>query len=276
MTFEILISCHMPPNDGLAGISEMLEDALNQALEYSPIDFDESMIQIHCQRPLNEAPADRGNLLVGFSLELPEDDAGIKSVVDGFVGALRDRSEVMHLVRFEDPLLQAELSKWAAEIFSLEMKLRRVLSFIYLHAYQVSNPFELLQEEQVQIPQGVKPQETQMNNLSENEFFHLTFSQYIGLNQRRQIDLRHIVGIILDSEQYGDLRQELMRSPVSDGRDTELMNNLQQHLNAIERMRNCVAHNRRPSEGIRQDYSFNRPRLEELLDSYLASLAIQH
>ena len=274
MTFEFLISCHMPPYNDTEDIREFLLDVLNQVMDYSEIDFDDNMIQIRNQRPLKEAPADSGNILVGFSLELPEDDTEIEAVVADFVEDLQDRPPVMHLVRFEDPLLQAELSRWAAEIFALEMKLRRVLSFIYLHAYQISNPFELLEEEQVHIPQGTRPQEKQMKDLSENEFFHLTFSQYTSLNQRRQIDPRHIVGIILDSEQYDDLRQELMRSPISDERDTELMNNLKEHLNSIERMRNCVAHNRRPSTRVREDYSIRRPILEELLDSYLADLTV--
>jgi len=40
-------------------------------------------------------------------------------------------------------------------------------------------------------------------------------------------------------------------------------------MGAIEKMRNCVAHNRRPSRRVVEDYENARPLLNDLLDNYL-------
>ena len=59
----------------------------------------------------------------------------------------------MHAIKCEDPLLRNELAGRAEELFGLEMKLRRVLSIIYLHAKPDAEPYDLLREEVVQ-PMG--------------------------------------------------------------------------------------------------------------------------
>ena len=70
MIFEFLISCSMPPHNDMEDVQDYLVDVLNQAIDLSEVDFDDSIIQIHSQRPVTEAPAYRGNLLVGFSPEI--------------------------------------------------------------------------------------------------------------------------------------------------------------------------------------------------------------
>ena len=193
----------------------------------------------------------------------------MENVIADFAKDLQYSPPVFHIVKFEDPLLQADLAERAAEIFVLEMKLRRVLSFMYLAAYQLRDPFDLLGEEQVEIPQRERPTEEQMKESSENQFFHITFSQYVHLNKRKQSDL---MNMIRDSERYDVLRRELMRSPIEDEQDADLLNDLKELMDPIERMRNCVAHNRRPSTRLRQNYFRTRPDLEKRLDGYLADL----
>ena len=98
----------------------------------------------------------------------------MESVVADFTKELHDSPPVVHAVKFEDLLLRAELAERAAEIFVLEMKLRRVLSHMYLNAYQLKEPFNLLKDETVGILAKEKPTEEQMRRASENEFFHIT------------------------------------------------------------------------------------------------------
>jgi hypothetical protein len=60
-------------------------------------------------------------------------------------------------------------------LFVLELKLRRVLSVIYLHAYD-TEPYKLLREEKMKPqPENNPPSPTHMQEVWENEFFHLTF-----------------------------------------------------------------------------------------------------
>ena len=44
-----------------------------------------------------------------------------------------------------------------------------------------------------------KPEQAQMEKATENQFFHLTFSQYINLNQRPQPQLPDILKVILNN-----------------------------------------------------------------------------
>ena len=276
MTFEFLIVCHATPE---ADLSEILVELLSQALENSQDEFRHEsiyqMIRITHERSGDEAVNDRGETtlrsILGFTLELPEMDSA-EVVVNQFARSLSESIPILHAVSFEDFLLQDELAKRAAEIFALEMKLRRVLSFIYLHAYQHEDPYNLLKEDQVRLATPELNSE-QMASATENEFFHIDFSQYTNLNQRRTLQLANMLNIISDSEQYDALRYAIIRKPIENEQDTDFLNNLKALIDPIERMRNCVAHNRRPTQRIAENYHNAHPRLEELLDSYLADFS---
>jgi hypothetical protein len=173
----------------------------------------------------------------------------MKTVVENFARALPDTPPVSHAVKFEDPLLQAELANHAAEIFALEMKLRRVLSLVYLNAYQAADPFQLLRDEKT-TPRG-SPTLKQMETAGENEFFHLLFSDYISLNQRLPVTLETLLEMIHREEQYDTLRAEIGRTTtIDDEGDADLLADLKVLMDPIERMRNCVAHNRHPPERV--------------------------
>ena len=276
MTFEFLISYR--EIDGM-DVDQLLKELLSQAMVNSQDEFEEDaldqMIQINQRRSGEEVVGDDGKAgiytILSFALELPEMDTA-EAVVDDFATSLSGSDSILHSLRFEDPLLQEELARHAAEIFSLEMKLRRALSFIYLHAYQRQDPYELLREEQVD-PVTPNLNKRDMANATENEFFHITFSQYIGLNQRR--DLRQVPQVLRalrDSRSYNEFREEVTRRPIANEKDAELLDELKSLMNPIEQMRNCVAHNRRPKTEDKQDYLNTLPVLQERLDGFLDEL----
>ena len=156
------------------------------------------------------------------------------------------------------------------------MKLRRVLSLIYLHAYQGEDPFDLLRDEQEQPFAREKPTLDQMKAANENQFFHLTFSQYINLNRRpppKLTNITDILEVIRKTEQYNVFRAKILatilRNPVEKKDDTDLIASLKELMAPIEQMRNCVAHNRRPTKSINENYPDARSQLEERLGEYL-------
>ena len=208
--------------------------------------------------------------ILGFVLELPTIDA-VEMVVEEFTDSLSASVDVLHALKFEDPLLQRDLAYWAAEIFTLEMKLRRVLSIIYLHAFKHRDPYNLLKNDKVS-PMMSNLRLEDMADLTENEFFHLNFRQYTSLNDHSTLSLPDVLAIIRDSDSYAQLRDELTRSPVNRGEDVELLSDLKALMDPIERMRNCVAHNRTPSANVRQSYSATRSEVEKRLDRYLQEL----
>ena len=276
MTFEFLIACRTTPE---TDFHEIFKGLLSEALENSQDEFDEDsidrMVRIGNGRTGDELVNDSAlmtrHAIFGLNLELPE-MASVDVVVNHFATSLLEPDSIFHVVRFEDPLLQDQLARYATEIFVLEMKLRRVLSFIYLHVYQRDeDPYDLLREEQIR-PMNSQLTQHQMQDMKENQFFHLLFSQYINLNKRPEPSLDDLRTLIRDSEQYDSLRGELLRSPITDERDANLLSDLKELMDPIEQMRNCVAHNRRPSSRIAGNYSTTRPRLDHRLDDYLAGL----
>lgn len=249
MIFEFLIACNATPEQGVASVSRYLLEVLTNALDASGSNDDEVIIQNRVVRSVDNAEFGNGNTLLGFDLDLPEHIIGVDTVgevLTYFVDNLRDDSTVFHVVMFEDPLLRAELSALADEIFRLEMKLRRVLSLIYLNADGLRDPFDLLAVEKVQKSRASKI--NQMQKANENQFFHLGFGKYRNLNQRSGTDLT-------------DRLQE---------EDANLIADIRDDMETIERMRNCVAHNRRPPQETRDSYPGARDHLDELLNEYLS------
>lgn len=276
MTFEFLIACRATSE---ADLYEILKGLLSEALENSQNEFEEDsmnhMIRIGHRRYGDEAVDDDGkttrHAILGLTLDLPEMDS-VEAVANDFAKSLSESDPIFHAVRFEDPLLQDELARHATEIFALEMKLRRVLSFIYLHAYQrEEDAYNLLEEEETK-PVTPKLESKQMMSATENQFFHMTFRQYINLNNRSQPKLENLRDLIRDSENYDVLRSELLRSPIITEEDSDLLSDLKELMEPIEKMRNCVAHNRRPSRVIIDNYLTTLPRLEARLNGYLSGL----
>jgi hypothetical protein len=272
MTFEFLIAWRKAEGFDLV---ETLAEVLQEALEGNLNDADAvtDMIAINHERLGDEEAGPDGGMskhaLTCFAVVLPDETASPEAVIVDFTSALQDTPPIFHAVKFEDPLLRAELAERADEIFRLEMKLRRVLSILYLHAYKKNEPFDLLVEETVQPLTKEKPEAGQMKAAGENQFFHLTFGQYVGLNKRPDFKLPALVDVIQSASDFDSFKAEVTRRPVENEDDSVLLAGLKERMDAIEKMRNCVAHNRRPTKTVTENYLNARPLLNELLDEYM-------
>lgn len=275
MNFEFVIACHITPT---TDIEQTLIEVLSDALQNSQNDFDEDaitdMVHIRHRRPRIQNIGGGTSLytLIGFSIELSEEMEALEQVIDDFAKALSDDAAILHVVKFEDQSLQDRLKGYADEIFAIEMKLRRVLSLIYLHAYQDEDRFyTFLEDERVNLTN--KPNRQQMESAIENEFFHLTFSQYKGLNRRKvPTNVSDVISLIKNSDSYDALLKSLQfDDPITNQDDELLLNDIREGLlDNIEKMRNCVAHNRRPTLDVIENYPSTRDRLNKRLDDYLA------
>ena len=193
MTFEFIIACNTTPE---TNIRQTLTELLTGVLVDKQNDFNEGilddMIRIRHRR-LVARDQDEGELtanttLIGFAVELPDETVDADDVIRQFIRSLPNTPPISHTVKFEDPLLETYLAECAREIFALEMKLRRVLSLVYLNAYQFDDPYNLLRDEKEENQPTRHLQSSHMTSAAENQFFHLTFSQYTNLNQRQEMD----------------------------------------------------------------------------------------
>jgi hypothetical protein len=276
MNFEFLIGYRWTEGvDVEQVLVELLTKVLQDNLNDIESDAAKQRLRLHHERTGTLSYDDNGVLsapaLLCFSLDLDDEIEQIETVVEDFAALLPDTAPIFHAVKFEDPFLHAVLVRRAEEIFALEMKLRRVLTLIYLHANEVTDPYDLLSDEMVQPISKDKPQEPQMKAATENQFFHLTFGQYVGLNHRTEVkQISALLEVVRDSYTYEVFRTEINRLPIEHEDDAALLAGLKERMDAIESMRNCVAHNRRPSKKIVENYENARPLLVQLLDNYLA------
>jgi hypothetical protein len=276
MKFEFIIAYQSLPSVNIAQVligllSDSLEDNLN---EFENEDV-ANMIHPHHERildrPYDGHGVQAGPVLLCFSLDLADEVAQLETVIEHFSARLCETPPIFHAVKFNDPLLHSTLMRRAEEIFALEMKLRRVLTLIYLHANGAIEPYDLLKEETVQPMVKDRPPESQMRAVLENQFFHLTFGQYVNLNRRAELkQVSALLEVLRDSVTYDVFRSEVNRLPVEHEDDAILLAGLKERMDAIELMRNCVAHNRNPSRKIVENYENAQPLLDQLLDNYLA------
>jgi hypothetical protein len=275
MNFEFLAAYRkMTDIDIESVLAELLTKVLNENLNDFEAGTVRGMIQFRHQRPGGKSEEEDGNassqMLLGFTLVLPEETEQLQTVVDDFAAELAETPPIFHVVKFEDPLLRATLQQRAEQIFALEMKLRRVLTIIYLHACQRPDPYDLLRDESVKPTMKEQPDPEQMKARSENQFFYLTFGQYVDLNQRREFKLPTLLRVIQDQKSYDEFRAELVRSPIAHEDDADVLAGIRERMDSIEKMRNCVAHNRKPGPRDSENFQRAAPLLDGLLDEYLA------
>ncbi len=268
MTFEFIIIHQPRGNEPILGV---LRERLREALEANLNDVEEyalaGMVQAAFERTRPGGGEPRA--LLAFNVELPDETSSMRTVVDEFADSLL-ASPVEHVVKFEDPLLHKELAARSEELFILELKLRRVLSIIYLHAYE-TELYNLLREEKMKPqPENNPPDPSDMAAVRENEFFHLTFKQYGALNQRPEIHKApELKELMRQVGTYEALCAELDRKPVLHGDDAGFLAGLHDLTPVIEAMRNCVAHFRRPNQRLTDRYLNDLPLLHEALDLFL-------
>ncbi|WP_430015140.1 hypothetical protein ACQY1X_21730 [Microcystis protocystis FBCC-A270] len=133
MIFEFVMVYQQDPD---TDIRQILIDTLTTSLQDNYDEFEpdtvEQMIIFQTQRIANQSTNQDGNttqtIILGFTLDLPEEVNEDQTVVEEFAKALTEKTTpISHIVKFEDSLLQADLARWSAEIFAIEPMLQPCL-----------------------------------------------------------------------------------------------------------------------------------------------------
>jgi hypothetical protein len=166
--------------------------------------------------------------------------------------------------------MQSEHQMYSKEIFDLEMKLREVISFIFLDTYK-KDFYNLLKDI------DLKTQPRNGNNRSdeeyfkkhfENEFFFLRFSDYIRLNNLKEFKKSDLIEMIINSNKYDDLKQKLQNRGIVKEKYQDFLAGIKQNLDPIEKMRNCIAHNRSSTETVVNNYIKAKENLEQDISEF--------
>lgn len=260
MRVEFLIVCHQDN-----ATQEFLKDLITDAL--IGMDDEESSFDVQVTLVRKQKGIDF-SVICGFTIEFIDELIEPNEAIQAIVTALKGNNE-RHVLKFYDDVMLKENLHYYQEIYTLEMRLRQALSLIYLSVCD-DKYYDLLRDDQIQIASKDKPKETDLALAVENEFFHLLFSQYVQLNQRRRpTNVADILTLINDMQTYETFRDEITRQPVQDETDGGFLASLKELLDSIEKLRNCVAHNRSSSQRLRGNYIQAKSKLLESLDMFM-------
>lgn len=216
--------------------------------------------------------AEEKQWLRAFSIEPDVDEENEERFLLEFHDGIGGPNEgLMHLVKLYDSHLRRVRAKYADEIFEVEMKLREALSLILLDAHPFA-PYDLLALSEIKFP-GDKPSADELEKRRENELFFLLFSDYTKINSRKVPVWNNFLALAEEFDDWRLLKAQMLRSAVSNKRHTDFIASLQQNTDPIEKVRNCVAHNRSIPQRLADNYQQSYPKLLATIDAFLASEA---
>lgn len=179
-----------------------------------------------------------------------------------------EKSGVRHTLKFQDVVARAEQTKFAEEIYEIEMALREVLSFIFLHAY-TDEPHTFLKRTALKTtPKDEAPSPEALQQRHENQLFHILFNEYALLNLPAETKLTNLLELIREKNSFDALRQALDHLPIKCDDHAGFIAGLQRMLDPVERVRNCVAHHRTIPKATLENYPQARVDLRSAIQEF--------
>ena len=222
-----------------------------------------------------------GRQICGFSvefdiasLEFDITEEKLEVLIPGFNKSVRDceAEGIEHLLKLNDPQLHHTLRRYSEEIFEIEMKLREVLSLIFIDTYG-EDFYKLLKEVKVEPTGKNVPTEDQMQAQHENQFFSLVFNEYSNVNFRKELSLDRIKEYMGRAEDFEELKRRITTNPIAKEEYTGFLASLKKRVDSIGELRNCVAHNKAIPKRTLQNYEMAKGPLLESISEFLKKQA---
>ena len=259
---------------GEMGLIELLTETLKSALESVDDEppADEVLEQLITIRYTKTREDSRW--ACGFSVTFDSGEERMNDLINNFSEFVADYTadctddRIKHLLKLNDPQLQRTLRDYGKEIFDIEMKLREALSLIFIDTYG-KDFYDFVNE--TTINPIAPPSAKQMSESYENQFFFLLFSHYIRINNPKQpdIDRNSIEEYIEQAEDLEDLSRLItFKQPITKTEYVDFLESLKKRVDPIEKLRNCVAHNRSIPEDILAHYETVSELLLEEIDDF--------
>ncbi len=258
-------------------ISESLqlayEDNYDEPPEIDSIDtaIDIRYVKLHSKPQEDEGQVQDENYIVGLTIDFDTEDESLgNGLVKAFCEQLVAQTEngILHVLKLNDPYLKMRNSVYASELFEIEMKLREAISLIFLDTYG-SDFYNLLSDVLVK-PTDSNLQAEQMQAHWENEFFFLLFSDYINLNERKlPNNTRGMIQLIGKADDFESFKLLLTSKPIYNEQYADFLASLKTHVDPIEKLRNCVAHNRTIPQRVIDDYETAKQFLLKSIDDLI-------
>lgn len=253
-------------------IESILFDAINEAYENLYIEkFEDELKSIY--KIKYNFQLDNSKSIAGFEIDIDEISAENYDIfLESFTNKIKNDKHIFTLIKFHDETRFEDYLNFYRDIAELEMQLREILSCIFCCEYS-EDFYNLLGEYEVNFPEG-KPKQEELQMRLENQFFYLTFSNYLKLDQPKEIRQVKEINIILkSSDSFEGFRDKLCNRGIKNEKHLDFIAAIKKDLQTIEEVRNAVAHNRTISSTKLGHYDTAKGHLKEKFQEFWEEIA---
>ncbi|ACV24365.1 hypothetical protein [Methanocaldococcus fervens] len=264
-------------------LEETFEDVFDEFIESIPLEEISIEIKYYYQVPNSEI------CIIGFSLDLPEVSKSeeweyIDKFIRTFNKELLKNDNIDTAFKFYDENLLNQLEKLYKEIFEVEMKLREVLTFIFIDNYKDDNYYDLLRDYKFNNKsslyslypnlKNVKQKEEFLKKKLENEFFYLLFSNYKEFKKEnlKELNNKDLVKYIQNAEDFNKYKEIIENRGIIIPEYEDFLLSIEEDLNNLEKIRNCVAHNRTPTKKELENYEKAVKDIKNKINTFLDNI----
>ena len=228
----------------------------------------ENLIEIKYAKRIDEYKQ-----IIGFDLIIDEIGTEINFVISNFNDYLSDHEDISLIVKFYDESLFSNLSKIYEEIFGIEMRLREAVTLIFLDTYK-TDYYNLLKDSNINpssgkdgLPKEEKQKRDFLEKRLENEFFHISFKDYTNLSNIKELKQEDLFPITESSNDFQEFKEKILNRGVTNKYYKNFLEEVKKIMDNLEKIRNCVAHNRNLKNGL-LDYEKYFEEIKSKLDNF--------
>ncbi|MGV8984319.1 hypothetical protein [Clostridium sp.] len=175
-----------------------------------------------------------------------------------FLSRLKEKTQLIY--KFEDSRFIEIYKQLFEDIHKIEMRLREVMSFIFLTTYFDFGDF--LRDLKVgDITGKLGLTQDDLRNSFENEFFYISFKDYrnlLELKPIKELKGENVEALIKDSTSFDDWRRRIRERGVRDEPYATFIESIKRDLESLEQFRNAIMHNRHFNISAKQEYEKSR------------------
>jgi hypothetical protein len=205
--------------------------------------------------------------------EIEDNDEMITRILESFNEILID-NQADTIFKFQDDNLFKKLSNFYQSIFQIEMKLRETLTFIFVDTYK-EDFYNLLKEIDLETNSFLsESNRVKLPQKLENEFFHMSFGTYKYLDKKKSvINLsEELIPLLEEIENIDELRKRITNRGIIKTEYKDFLAKIEEHLFNLQELRNCVAHNRTPSDDEIDNFRISSKKLEIAIKTFWKEL----
>ena len=263
----------------------LLKEAFFEYYDEFEEELIESYITIKYIKALKENKS-----IIGFELSFDEIVTGIDDFIETYNIKLNEDENINVVFKFYDSTLFNKLQSYYKDLFDLEMKLREIITFIFLGTYK-GNFYDLLNEVNVNpcypnerkvtenkrfrkkdLLKNIEKRKEYLDTFSENQFFYFLFSQYKRTTELKTLNQEDLFFIAEISNNFNEFKNNILNRGITDQEYLSFLNSIKRDLDNLENIRNCVAHNRTPSENEVYNYESSLSSVGNKIEEFLSKL----